>query len=126
MPMVSIIMPVYNVEKYIRGSIDSVLAQTYTDFELIIVDDGSPDYSPQICDEYASKNNRIRVIHKLNGGLSSARNTGVDHANGKYILFIDSDDTIEPDLLEKVVPVAEKENADVTIFGIKTVVTKNG
>lgn len=126
MPMVSIIMPVYNVEKYICGSIDSVLAQTYTDFELIIVDDGSPDYSPQICDEYASKNNRIRVIHKLNGGLSSARNTGVDHANGKYILFIDSDDTIEPDLLEKVVPVAEKENADVTIFGIKTVVTKNG
>lgn len=126
MPMVSVVMPVYNVEKYIRASIESVLAQTYTDFELIIVDDGSPDHSPQICDEYASKNSQIKVIHKLNGGRSSARNAGVDQANGKYILFIDSDDTIEPDLLEKVIPVAEKENADVTIFGIRTVVMKDG
>lgn len=126
MPMVSIVMPVYNVEKYICASIESVLAQTYTDFELIIVDDGSPDYSPQICDEYASKNNRIKVIHKLNGGLSSARNVGIDQAEGKYILFIDSDDTIEPNLLEKTVPIAEKENADVVIFGIKTIVTREG
>lgn len=126
MPKVSIVMPVYNVEKYIRDSIDSVLDQTYKDYELIIVDDGSPDGSPEICDDYASRYEQIKVIHKPNGGLSSARNAGVENAVGKYILFIDSDDTIEPELLEKAVSAAEKTDADVTIFGIKTVVTTNG
>jgi glycosyltransferase involved in cell wall biosynthesis len=126
MPMVSIIMPVYNVEKYISASIESVLAQTYTDYELILVDDGSPDGCPAICDAYATEHPNIRVIHKQNGGLSSARNIGIENAAGKYILFVDSDDTIEPNLLENVVPAAEKNNADVTIFGIHTTVWKDG
>lgn len=126
MPKVSVVMPVYNVEKYIRYSIESVLSQTYKDYELIMVDDGSPDRSPDICDEYAHKYPNVYVIHKRNGGLSSARNVGVDNAKGKYILFIDSDDTIEPDLLENIVPKAEETGADVTIFGIHTFVYRNG
>lgn len=126
MPKVSIIMPVYNVEKYIRTSIESVLSQTYSDFELIIVDDGSPDKCPAICDEYAAEYNNIRVFHKKNGGLSSARNVGVENAVGKYLLFVDSDDTIEVDLLEKVVSKAEETRADVTIFGIKSMVIRDG
>lgn len=126
MKKVSVIMPVYNVEKYLRTSVDSVLAQTYLDYELILVDDGSPDNCPAICDEYALKCRNIKVIHKKNGGLSSARNAGVEMAEGKYILFVDSDDTIESELLEKVVPQAEATDADVTIFGINTVVLRGG
>lgn len=99
MPTVSIIVPVYRVEKYIHRCVDSVLGQTYADFELILVDDGSPDTCPAICDEYAAKDNRVRVIHKENGGLSSARNTGIDTAQGKYLFFLDSDDVIHPDCL---------------------------
>ena len=83
----SIIIPVYKVQNYLRQCIDSVLAQTFTDFEIILVDDGSPDECPQICDEYAAKDSRIAVIHKKNGGLSSARNTGMKKAQGKYIIF---------------------------------------
>lgn len=126
MMSVSIIMPVYNVEKYLRESIESILAQTYTNYELILVDDGSPDGCPQICDEYAKQYEQIRVCHKQNGGLSSARNAGIKNACGKYILFVDSDDTIEPNLLEDVVSQAEKTNADVTIFGVNTKVIKSG
>lgn len=126
MPKVSIIMPVYNVEKYVRASIESVLAQTYDDYELIIVDDGSPDTSPQICDEYSERYENIHVIHKKNGGLSSARNMGIENATGKYILFIDSDDTISNDLLEKIVPIADSTGADVTVFGITTCAFENG
>ncbi|MDT6770440.1 glycosyltransferase, partial [Enterococcus faecium] len=80
---ISIIVPVYKVEKYLRKCVDSILAQTFTDFEVILVDDGSPDNSGKICDEYAEKDNRVRVIHKENGGLSSARNAGIDVARGK-------------------------------------------
>ena len=119
-------MPVYNVEKYLRESIESILAQTYTNYELILVDDGSPDGCPQICDEYAKQYEQIRVCHKQNGGSSSARNAGIKNACGKYILFVDSDDTIEPNLLEDVVSQAEKTNADVTIFGVNTKVIKSG
>lgn len=126
MPLVSIIMPIYNVEKYIRDSIESVLNQTFRDFELILVDDGSPDNCPQICDEYAKKSHRVRVYHKVNGGLSSARNIGIELADGKYIIFIDSDDTVEKNMLEKIVGIAEKENADIVIFGIHTMVYRNG
>ncbi|KAF3371822.1 glycosyl transferase family 2, partial [Enterococcus faecium] len=89
---ISIIVPVYKVEKYLRKCVDSILAQTFTDFEVILVDDGSPDNSGKICDEYAEKDNRVRVIHKENGGLSSARNAGIDVARGKYLGFVDSDD----------------------------------
>ena len=92
--MISIIVPVYKVEKYLKRCIDSILSQTYTDFELILVDDGSPDNCGAICDEYAQKDGRIIVIHKENGGLSSARNAGLDVAIGDYIGFVDSDDMI--------------------------------
>ena len=92
MPLFSIIIPVYNVEAYLRQCIDSVLSQTFVDYEIILVDDGSPDRSGEICDEYACRDSRIKVIHKPNGGLSDARNHGIKNACGDYILFIDSDD----------------------------------
>ena len=98
-PAISIIIPVYNAENYLRRCIDSVLSQSFTDFELILVDDGSKDKSPQICDEYASQDTRVRVIHKANGGVSAARNDGLDIAKGEYITFIDSDDWVERDYL---------------------------
>ena len=100
MAEVSIIVPVYQVEKYIRQCVDSILAQTFTDFELILVDDGSKDGSGQICDEYAAMDRRVKVIHKENGGLSDARNRGMDQAAGNYFMFIDSDDYIAPTMLE--------------------------
>mgnify|MGYP004453649011 CR=1 FL=1 len=100
MPKISIIVPIYNVEKYLPRCIDSILAQTFTDFELILVDDGSPDNCGKICDEYAKKDNRIKVIHKENGGVSSARNIGLDVAKGEYISFVDSDDVIHPKFYE--------------------------
>lgn len=102
--MISIIIPVYNVEKYLNRCVDSVLAQTFTDFELILVDDGSTDNSGKICDEYAEKDSRICVIHKQNSGPSDARNAGLDVAKGEYIYFVDSDDYVESDLLEKIIP----------------------
>ena len=94
MPEISVIVPVYKVEKYIHRCVDSILAQTFRDFELILVDDGSPDNCGSICDEYAAQDPRIKVIHKTNGGLSSARNAGLDVAQGKYIMFCDSDDYV--------------------------------
>lgn len=106
MPLISVIVPVYKVEPYLHRCVDSILDQTFKDFELILVDDGSPDNCPHICDEYAKKYKKIVVIHKENGGLSSARNTGLDysfsHSNSKYISFIDSDDYVEKTFLEKL------------------------
>lgn len=94
--MITVIVPVYNVEKYLNKCVDSILQQTYTDFELILVDDGSPDNCPKICDEYEALDSRIKVIHKKNGGLSSARNEALNIAKGDYITFVDSDDWIAP------------------------------
>lgn len=91
-PKISVIVPVYNVEKYLRRCIDSILAQTFTDFEVLLIDDGSTDTSGKICDEYAEKDNRVRVFHKKNGGVSSARNKGLDNARGEWICFVDADD----------------------------------
>ena len=108
MPTVSIIVPIYKVEKYLPECIHSALSQTFSDFELILVDDGSPDNCGAICEEYARKDARIRVIHKENGGLSDARNAGLDMASGKYVYFLDSDDRISPDLLATVVPYLEQ------------------
>lgn len=99
-PTISVIVPVYNAEKYLRRCIDSVLAQTYTDFELLLIDDGSKDKSGEICDEYAQKDTRVRVFHKENGGVSSARNLGLDNARGEWVAFVDSDDYIEENYLK--------------------------
>ncbi len=112
-PKISIIVPVYKVEKYIHKCIDSILAQTFTDFELILVDDGSPDNCGKICDEYAKQDSRIVVIHKENGGQSTARNAGLDIAKGEYVGFIDSDDWIEPDMYEILYNICTEHNCDV-------------
>lgn len=116
MPEVSIIVPVYNVEKYLKQCIDSILVQTFGDFELILVDDGSPDKCPEICDEYAKKDGRVKVIHKENGGLSSARNAGMKIARGKYILFCDSDDYVNKEWCASLMDTALKVS-DSFIFG---------
>lgn len=112
-PEISVIVPVYKAEKYLYRCVDSILAQTFTNFELILVDDGSPDNSGAICDEYAKKDSRIKVIHKKNGGPSSARNVGLDNAIGEYVCFVDSDDTIDNTFLENF----GECKADITIQG---------
>jgi len=121
----SIIVPIYNVERYLRKCIDSVLAQTFTDFECILVDDGSPDNCSAICDEYAKKDSRIRVIHKENGGLSDARNAGLDIAQGEYIGFIDSDDYIHERMYEILVEKAISTDVDIVACGVYNV-AENG
>ena len=117
MPEISIIVPVYNVEQYLERCIESILAQTFTDFELILVDDGSTDLSKNICDNYKKIDNRVRVIHKKNEGVSKARNTGINISKGKYIQFIDSDDWIENDLLENILNRIKEDNSDIVFFG---------
>lgn len=127
MPLISIIVPVYNVEKYIHRCVDSILSQTYGDFELILVDDGSPDGCGAICDDYAAKDSRIRVIHKENGGLSSARNAGMEIARGKYYLFCDSDDYVSPDWCEQFLKKTVPEEDNYIFGGIHTVrITETG
>lgn len=119
MSLVGIIVPIYKVEKYIHRCVDSVLMQTFDDFELILVDDGSPDNCGAICDEYAKKDNRIHVIHKENGGLSDARNAGIDYvinkSDSQWITFIDSDDWVASDYLEQLLKLCEKYDADIGI-----------
>ena len=110
--MISVIVPVYNVERYIRQCVESILEQTYADLEIILVDDGSTDGSGSICDEYKLKDDRVVVIHKCNGGLSDARNAGLDIARGEYIGFVDSDDYIEPDMYEVLYKNCERYAAD--------------
>lgn len=115
MPAVSVVIPVYNSAKYLRECIDSVIAQTFTDWEIVAVDDGSPDESPAILDEYAQKDSRIKVIHKKNGGVSAARNDGLEAAGGEYILFVDSDDFLDKGALQAAYGEAARVNADVVI-----------
>jgi glycosyltransferase involved in cell wall biosynthesis len=98
-PLISVIVPVYNAEKRLVKCIDSILAQSYIHFELLLINDGSKDSSGTICDAYAQKDNRVKVFHKENGGASSARNIGIEHATGEYIVFVDSDDYVEKDYL---------------------------
>ncbi len=113
----SIIVPVYKVEKYLKCCVESILTQSYTDFELILVDDGSPDTCPQMCDEYAEKDNRVKVIHKQNGGHSSARRAGLNIAQGEYIIFIDSDDYVAKDYLETFALPIQENGAEVVCLG---------
>lgn len=117
MPALSIIVPVYKTEKYLPKCIDSILAQTFVDFELILIDDGSPDHCGEICDEYALKDGRIIVIHQENKGVSAARNAGLDIARGEYIGFVDSDDWIEPEMYEILVTTMVAKSTDVVICG---------
>lgn len=117
MPLISIIVPVYKVEQYLVKCIDSILDQSLSDFELILINDGSPDNCGHICDTYAQKDKRIKVVHKENGGLSDARNVGIDLAQGKYIGFVDSDDYIEKDMYEVLLKNLEDNDADISICG---------
>lgn len=118
---ISIIIPVYKVEDYLRQCVDSVLGQTMADFEMILVDDGSPDRCPQICDELAAEDERIRVIHKKNGGLSSARNEGMKIATGEFLFFLDSDDFLHPQTMEILLDIAEKEQCDISCCNYQTI-----
>lgn len=118
--LVSVIVPIYNREKYLHRCLDSILAQTYRNIEVICVDDGSTDNSPQICDEYAQKDNRVKVFHIPNGGVSNARNTGLDNAQGEYIFFVDSDDYIKETHVQDLLP---KEDEDFVYGGF--VIVKN-
>ncbi|MCR5670834.1 MAG: glycosyltransferase [Butyrivibrio sp.] len=117
-PLISVIVPVYNVEPYLMECLDSILGQSFSSFELIIVDDGSTDGSPMICDTYKNTDERIKVIHKENGGLSSARNAGLDIALGEYVCFIDSDDRIAPDFLEKLLDRINEKAADIAFCDV--------
>lgn len=117
-PEISIIVPVYQVEKYLNECIDSILAQTFTDFELILVDDGSPDNCPALCDAAAEKDSRVRVIHQQNKGLSGARNAGIDVARGNWLGFVDSDDMIDPTFCEKMLHAAVQAGAEMAVCNI--------
>ena len=117
-PEISIIVPVYKVEKYLNECIDSILAQTFTDFELILVDDGSPDNCPALCDAAAEKDSRVRVIHQQNKGLSGARNAGINVARGNWLGFVDSDDMIDPTFCEKMLHAAVQAGAEMAVCNI--------
>lgn len=121
MAKISIIVPVYNTAKYLERCVDSIVAQTYTDWELLLVDDGSTDHSGAICDRYAASDSRIQVFHKPNGGLTSARNHGLERASGEWITPIDSDDWVEPEMLAKMLAKAEESDADVVICDLRFV-----
>ena len=117
LPLVSVIIPVYNVKDYLRESVDSVIDQTYKDLEIILVDDGSSDGSGKICDEYLSRDNRIRVIHQVNQGLSTARNTGLDAMHGDIVAFLDSDDAFMPDMICTMVKGMLRTGAEIAVCG---------
>ncbi|WP_443796468.1 glycosyltransferase family 2 protein [Dialister hominis] len=121
MSKISVIVPVYNVAPYLKKCVDSIINQTFTDIEIILVDDGSTDESGTICDQYAQKDSRVKVIHKSNGGLSDARNSGLEVCSGEYIGFVDSDDWISPDMYETLIHFAVKEDLDVAMCGVSDI-----
>jgi glycosyltransferase involved in cell wall biosynthesis len=122
--LVTVVVPVYNVEKYLERCLSSIVNQTYTNLEILLVDDGSTDSCPAICDRFAEQDSRVRVIHKENAGLGMARNTGLDHATGDYICFFDSDDYVETDTIAACVAAAEANEADMVIFGYDDVMAE--
>lgn len=130
MPAISVIVPVYKVEPYLRRCVDSLLSQSFSDFELILVDDGSPDGCGVICDEYAAQDARVHVIHQKNGGLSAARNAGIDwafaHSDSRWLAFVDSDDAVSPDYLRKMYEVAEQHQAELCVSDFQSVFIDGG
>jgi len=125
-PTISVIVPAYNVERFIGKCLESILAQTYQDFEVLVINDGSTDNTPEILEVFEKKDQRIKVIFKENAGVSAARNTGLDEAKGEYIMFVDGDDYIEPNTLEDSYQYIKKHNADVCLFGHQSISWKNG
>lgn len=123
--LISIIVPIYKVEEYLDRCVESLVNQTYSNIEILLIDDGSPDKCPQMCDEWALRDSRIKVFHKTNGGLSDARNYGLDRSSGDYISFVDSDDWVAADFIEVLVNNIEKEKADISIIGF-TMIWENG
>ena len=121
MKKVSIIIPVYKAEGYLNKCLESVVNQTYQNLEIILIDDGSPDNCPKMCDDWAKKDKRIKVIHKENGGVSSARNCALDKLTGDYICFVDSDDTIHPKYVEILIRNLKEANADISVCSWKKV-----
>lgn len=119
--LVSVVVPIYNVEKYLDRCLSSIVQQSYTNLEIILVDDGSPDQCPQMCEAWAQRDGRIKVVHKVNAGLGMARNTGIEHATGDYICFFDSDDYIAPRTIEKALALAKEKEAQIVIYGMQTV-----
>lgn len=117
-PLISVIIPIYNVEKYLDRCIMSIVNQTYNNLEIILVDDGSPDNCPQMCDDWAKRDNRIQVIHKINGGLAAARNSGMELANGDYIAFLDSDDYLDLETYETMLLDLRENEADIISWGM--------
>lgn len=124
--LISIVVPIYNVEKYLTECVNSLINQSYKNIEIILVDDGSTDNCPQICEYLAAKDGRIRVVHKQNAGLGMARNTGIEHATGKYIFFIDSDDFIDIDTVLLCYEKAEEDKSDIVVYGYNRVTTNGG
>lgn len=118
---ISVIVPVYKVEKYLDKCVESIVNQTHTNLEIILVDDGSPDNCPKMCDDWAKKDKRIKVIHKQNGGVADARNTGINASTGKYIAFVDSDDFIHPTMYQKLIEKITKCNCDICMCGFTSV-----
>ena len=116
--LVTVVLPIYNVEKYLDRCINSVVNQTYSNIEILLIDDGSTDGCPKKCDDWAAQDSRIHVIHKENQGLGMARNTGIENSSGEFICFFDSDDFIAPDTVEKAYKRAVEEDADIVSFGL--------
>ena len=117
--LISVIIPVYNVEKFIDRCINSLINQTYKNLEIILVDDGSPDNCPGLCDDWAKKDNRIKVVHKQNGGLSDARNAGLERSTGDYIMFVDSDDFVDETICEVLLNDLKNNDADFSMCGVE-------
>lgn len=124
-PLVTVVVPVYKVEEFLDQCVESIVRQTYKNLEIILVDDGSPDECPNMCDKWALKDSRINVIHQVNRGLSAARNSGIDQSHGEYILFVDSDDWVEPNLVEHCMDLLFHEQAEVVVYQYR-LVSQNG
>ena len=116
--LVTVVVPVYKVEKYLDHCVNSIVSQSYENLEIILVDDGSPDRCPEMCDRWAERDSRIKVFHQENRGLSAARNVGIANATGQYICFVDSDDFIDVDMVRRTYELAEKEQAELVVFGM--------